>query len=286
MLAIMIYRCRVILYAIVKALISFKEGNMIKAIFFDLDDTLLWDEKSVKKAFEATCEYAVKDFEVEASTLEDAVRKAARRLYASFDTYEFTKMIGINPFEGLWGEFNDPGEDFEKMAKMAPDYQKNAWISGLKSAGIDDESLGIELSQRFPEERKKFPFLFEDAIETLDKLTKEYKLLLLTNGSPQLQNIKLEITSELAPYFDQVIISGAFGKGKPDKSIFEYALNIMDIKPEEVLMVGDNLMTDILGANRTGIASVWLNRFGKEAMDVKPTYEIKTLHELFPVLNA
>ncbi|MGJ9382291.1 HAD family hydrolase [Salipaludibacillus sp. CF4.18] len=259
---------------------------MIKAIFFDLDDTLLWDEKSVKKAFEATCEYAVKDFDVDALTLEEAVRKEARTLYAGFDTYEFTKLIGINPFEGLWGEFTDEGKDFEKMAEMAPDYQKNAWINGLKAVGIDDKSLGIDLAHRFPKERKKFPFLFEDAIETLEKLTKDYKLLMLTNGSPQLQNIKLEITPELVPYFDQVIISGAFGIGKPDKSIFEYALNVMDVKPEEVLMVGDNLMTDILGANRTGIPSVWLNRFEKEATDVKPDYEIKTLHEIFSLLKA
>ena len=78
------------------------------------------------------------------------------------------------------------------------------------------------------------------------ELKGKYKLLLLTNGSPDLQNTKLEITPELVPYFDQIVISGAFGKGKPDPSIFEHALSLLEIDKEEALMVGDNLMTDII----------------------------------------
>ncbi|MCG2953054.1 HAD-IA family hydrolase, partial [Escherichia coli] len=75
---------------------------------------------------------------------------------------------------------------------------------------------------------------------------------LLTNGSPQLQNIKLEITPEIVPYFDEIVISGAFGRGKPDPSIFDHALSLLNLSKDEVIMVGDNLMTDILGASRAG----------------------------------
>ena len=92
----------------------------------------------------------------------------------------------------------------------------------------------------------------------------KYKLVLLTNGSPSLQQTKLEITPEIAPYFDHIIISGAFGKGKPDPSIFHHALAQCDVTAEEALMVGDNLMTDILGASRVGIPSVWINRENNE----------------------
>src|SRR5690606_24629549 len=110
-----------------------------------------------------------------------------------------------------------------------------------------------------------------------------YKLLLLTNGSPDLQNTKLTITPEIAPYFDQIVISGGFGKGKPDPSIFEHALQLMEVDKDEVLMVGDNLMTDILGANQTGIKSVWINRHQKERTEVVPTYEINHLEGLFDI---
>ncbi|MGM9956503.1 MAG: HAD family hydrolase [Peribacillus sp.] len=259
---------------------------MVKAIFFDLDDTLLWDQKSVKEAFVATCEVAKAKYDVNIGEFEEAVRKEARELYSSYDTYEFTKMIGINPFEGLWGDFQDDHDEFRKMAKIVPIYRKEAWTRGLKALGIDDPAFGAELAERFPAERQKKPFIYEESFRVLDELKGKYKLLLLTNGSPQLQNTKLEITPELVPYFDQIVISGAFGRGKPDASIFEHALELMNLDKDEVLMVGDNLMTDILGATRAGIQSVWINRHDKERNEVIPTYEIKHLEELYPILEG
>lgn len=259
---------------------------MIKAIFFDLDDTLLWDERSVKEAFVRTCLYANQKCEVDANLLEEAVRREARALYASYEFYPFTQMIGINPFEGLWGDFHDDHDDFRKMRAVAPNYRKDAWTKGLLALGVDDANLGAELAEFFPAERRKVPFVYEDTFHVLDKLQGKYKLLLLTNGSPQLQNIKLTITPELAPYFDQILISGAFGKGKPDEAIFTHALEVMGLKKNEAVMVGDNLMTDILGASRAGIKSVWINRHHKERNDVVPDFEIQQLEELFPILEA
>ncbi|WP_174727830.1 HAD family hydrolase [Mesobacillus harenae] len=258
---------------------------MIKAVFFDLDDTLLWDQKSVKEAFVATCKVAEERVGTDHEKLEEAVRDAARALYSSYETYPFTQMIGINPFEGLWGNFLDDQEDFKKMKEIVPTYRKEAWTTGLKTLGIDDAVFGAELAERFPQERRKLPFVYEETFETLDGLKETYQLLLLTNGSPDLQKTKLEITSELVPYFDKIVISGDFGRGKPDPTIFEHALSLMNMNKDEVIMVGDNLMTDILGANRAGIKTVWINRHDKEPNDVIPTYEIKHLEELFPILE-
>ncbi|PLR98461.1 HAD family hydrolase [Bacillus sp. T33-2] len=258
---------------------------MIKAVFFDLDDTLLWDQKSVKEAFVTTCKIAEERYGVDAGELEEAVREAARKLYASYETYPFTQMIGINPFEGLWGNFLDDHEAFKKMKDIVPGYRKDAWTAGLKAMGIDDLAFGFELAERFPKERRKAPFVYEETFATLDVLKEKYQLLLLTNGSPDLQKTKLDITSELIPYFDQIVISGDFGRGKPDPSIFEHALTVMAMDKDEVIMVGDNLMTDILGANRAGIKSVWINRHNKEKNEVVPTYEIKHLEELLPILE-
>ncbi|CAM3987811.1 HAD family hydrolase [Lederbergia lenta] len=258
---------------------------MIKAIFFDLDDTLLWDQKSVKEAFVATCKVAENRYRVDPAKLEEAVREAASNLYSTYETYSFTQMIGINPFEGLWGNFLDDHDHFRKMKEIVPGYRKEAWTEGLKKMGIDDTNFGYELAERFPEERRKLPFVYEETFNVLDTLKENYRLLLLTNGSPDLQNTKLKITPELTPYFDQIVISGGFGKGKPDPSIFEHALSLMSLEKDEVLMVGDNLMTDILGANRAGIKSVWINRHEKERNEVVPTYEIQHLEGLFDILE-
>ncbi len=258
---------------------------MIKAIFFDLDDTLLWDQKSVKDAFSGTCKVAEERYGVNAELFEEAVREEARKLYSSYETYPFAQMIGINPFEGLWGNFLDDHIDFKKMKEIVPGYRKDAWTAGLKAMGVDDPEFGYELGERFPQERRKVPFVYEETFDVLDILKEKYRLLLLTNGSPDLQITKLAITPNLVPYFEQIIISGSFGRGKPDPAIFEHALSRMILLKDEVIMVGDNLLTDILGANRAGIKSVWINRHNKKRNEVNPTYEIKHLEELFPILD-
>jgi putative hydrolase of the HAD superfamily len=258
---------------------------MIKAIFFDLDDTLLWDQKSVKEAFVATCKVAEDRYGVDPNLLEEAVREAARNLYSSYETYAFTQMIGINPFEGLWGNFLDDQDDFRRMKEIVPGYRKDAWTAGVKALGIDDPDFGLELAERFPQERRKLPFVYDETFATLEALKGKYQLLLLTNGSPDLQHTKLAITPELVPYFDFIVISGDYGRGKPDPGIFEHALSLTGLEKEEVIMVGDNLMTDILGANRAGIKSVWINRHNKERNEVVPTFEIQHLQELFPIIE-
>ncbi|TKC16310.1 HAD family hydrolase [Robertmurraya kyonggiensis] len=259
---------------------------MVKAVIFDLDDTLLWDQKSVKEAFVATCLLAEEKYGISHVELEAAVREKASGIYASYETFPFTKIIGINPFEGLWGNFLDDTDDFRKMKEIAPNYRKEAWTQGLLALGIDDAVFGEELAERFPQERRNKPFVYEETFAVLDKLKDEYKLLLLTNGSPDLQNTKLAITPEIAPYFDEIVISGAFGRGKPDPTIFEHALQIMNVSKDEAIMVGDNLMTDILGASRAGMKSVWINRHDKERNEVIPDYEIKHLEELIEILET
>jgi putative hydrolase of the HAD superfamily len=257
----------------------------INALFFDLDDTLLWDKKSVEEAFAATCKVAHERFGINVEDLEHAVREEARALYASYETYPYTQMIGINPFEGLWGDFIDEQEDLKKLSEIAPSYRCEAWTRGLMKMGKDNPEFGCELGGRFQINRKNLPFVYDDTYSTLDKLKNQYKLVLLTNGSPDLQNTKLRMSPELITYFSHIVISGDFGKGKPDPSIFEHALSLSSVKKEEVLMIGDNLNTDILGANRSGIQSVWINRHHmKNSSAAVPTYEIHYLEELFGIL--
>ncbi|CAM3163113.1 HAD family hydrolase [Filibacter tadaridae] len=259
---------------------------MINTIIFDLDDTLLWDKKSVVTAFKTTCEYAANSYTLNPAELEKAVRTVARELYATYETYEFTQQIGINPFEGLWGRFDDEGELFGKLAEIVPTYRRDSWTSGLMRMGIDDPELGRTLAELFPTERKKHPFIYEETFHVLDGLKGNYKLVLLTNGSPSLQYTKLGLTPEIAPYFNHIVISGAFGRGKPNPTIFEHVLAQSNITADKAIMVGDNLMTDILGSSRVGMKSVWINREKKERnTEVVPTYEIDTLEKLSPILQ-
>ncbi len=260
---------------------------MLKAIFFDLDDTLLWDAKSISEAFKATCERVLDKYNIDVAQLEKEVRESATRLYPTYETYDFVSNIGIGTFEGMWGEFLDEGEDFAKLREVVPEFRKRAWFEGLQALDIEDEALAEELAKIFPEERKKHIYLYEETLEVLDELKGKYQLLMLTNGSPHLQKTKLSLSPELAPYFDHIVISGDFGHGKPNVELFKYALSLLDgVEKNEVIMVGDNPMTDILGASKFGIDSIWINHDGRELEEIIPTFEVSRLREILPIIKS
>ncbi|MDN4070438.1 HAD family hydrolase [Paenibacillus vini] len=258
----------------------------IKAVCFDLDDTLLWDERSVREAFEATCLRAKDVAGTDPAKLEQAVRKEARELYESYETFPFTKMIGINPFEGLWANFT-AGEqpEFRQLEQLAPVYRKESWRRGLLALGVDDDVLAGELAEQFGRERRSRPHVYEETFTILNELKGNVKLLLLTNGCPALQQEKLDGVPELAGYFDEIVISGAFGKGKPDSTIFRHAVERLGVEPEDSLMVGDKLTTDICGGLSVGMTTVWVNRDGKSRTDeIVPDYEIQHLSQLHDII--
>lgn len=260
----------------------------VKAVLFDLDDTLLWDDRSVKESFEAVCREAARTVpSIRPDKLEEAVRREARALYESYDTFPFTQRIGINPFEGLWGHFTGGEQpEFRLLQQLAPGYRAQSWTRGLQALGVDDQELGHRLGEMFAAERRARPIVYEETFPVLESLKDRYRLLLLTNGSPDLQREKLQGVPELASYFDHIVISGEFGEGKPDPSIFRHAMKLLGIGPEEGIMVGDKLTTDILGSGRAGMRNVWLNRHGVSRDDtIVPTYEAADLTSLSNIIE-
>jgi putative hydrolase of the HAD superfamily len=259
----------------------------IKAVLFDLDDTLLWDDRSINEAFSATAQLAADKYGFDAVSFEETVRNEARALYATFETFEFTKMIGINPFEGLWGNFRKGEQnEFRMMEQLAPNYRRESWSRALRAFGVEDDAFGQLLGETFAAERRKRPYVYEETFQILKELKEmQLKLLLLTNGSPDLQQEKIDGVPEIAGYFDHVVISGVFGEGKPAVSIFQYAADLLGILPNEGLMVGDKLTTDILGSNRLGMPNAWVNRHGLQATDIQPTFEVSNLLDLHAILD-
>ncbi|ULO10004.1 HAD-IA family hydrolase [Paenibacillus sp. 19GGS1-52] len=258
----------------------------IAAVLFDLDDTLLWDDRSIEEAFRFACEAAGDS--INPQELEVAVRREARGLYESYETFPFTQMIGINPFEALWANFT-AGEqpEFRQLEQLAPTYRKESWRRGLAALGVNDEALAETLAAKFAAERRSRPYIYEETIQVLDQLRGEVKLLLLTNGCPALQQEKLDGVPELIPYFDHIVISGSFGKGKPDKDIFVHALELLEITPDQGIMVGDKLTTDIRGGLAAGLTTVWINRNAKVPDPaIQPNYEIGHLTELLPLVQS
>lgn len=120
--------------------------------------------------------------------------------------------------------------------------------------------------------------LFEGAHQTLTYLNKKYHLHLISNGFKESTEFKVKNTA-LTPYFKNVIISEVVGINKPDKAIFEYALNRACGKISESVMIGDSLEADIRGAINFGMDAIYFNpKKLEKPSDV--TFEIYSLTEL------
>ncbi len=100
---------------------------------------------------------------------------------------------------------------------------------------------------------------YPETIQLLGELKKNYKLVLISNTDnfsvePVLKKFDLE------KYFDLILLSYKTGILKTDKQMFEQALKNFGIKPEEVIMVGDSIESDIKPAEEFGIKAVLVDR--------------------------
>jgi putative hydrolase of the HAD superfamily/5'-nucleotidase len=111
------------------------------------------------------------------------------------------------------------------------------------------------------------------------------KLGIITNGFVELQQVRLERTG-LREHFELLVISEEVGVAKPHRDIFEHALTIMGSpQRDNVLMVGDNPDSDILGGINAGLDTCWFNRENKPIPDgIIPKYQVSSLWGLEQLL--
>ncbi|WKN45785.1 YjjG family noncanonical pyrimidine nucleotidase [Tunicatimonas pelagia] len=117
---------------------------------------------------------------------------------------------------------------------------------------------------------------------TLDTLKEKYTLHIITNGFSDVQLVKLK-HANLSKYFQTVTTSDEAGYRKPHEGMFHYALDRIPATPEECIMIGDNLKSDILGAQNAKIDSVYFNP-SQEKHNTTVTHEIQSLTELLTIL--
>ena len=88
----------------------------------------------------------------------------------------------------------------------------------------------------------------------------------------------------LKPYFEFAIYSSETPYRKPHPSIFELAIEHLNMKPEEILFVGDNISMDVIGAKNVGMKSAWINRERKKMLaGGEADYELHSLEDLLKI---
>ena len=125
--------------------------------------------------------------------------------------------------------------------------------------------------------------LIDGAVDLLDYLKSKYRLCVLSNGFSEMQYVKIK-SAGLEGYFDEVVLSDVVGINKPQVGIFDYALRKLNAGKSEVIMLGDNYSSDIVGAHNAHIEQIWYNPKKQEAADFSPTYTIEHLSEVKSIL--
>ena len=133
----------------------------------------------------------------------------------------------------------------------------------------------------------------DDLLPTIKALkTAGYRIGVISNAGDDQDVQTLVDKALIRPYLDFVLTSAASGIRKPDTRIFALGLRLLGFSAHEVVMVGDTLPADILGANLVGIYSVWITRRADPVVnrvyqsEIKPKATIKTLAELPSLLES
>ena len=150
--------------------------------------------------------------------------------------------------------------------------------------GLDvTEPFCLEMSDKFLEFCSSKPGVVEGAHELMDYLKHQgYRMHMCSNGFHEVQYKKLAACG-LKDYFDTIILSEDAGANKPSMQYFDYALRQSGADIATTMMIGDNLQTDIMGANRAGLDTILFNRWGIEPSSV-PTYTVETLRDIMKIL--
>ncbi|SOD19727.1 YjjG family noncanonical pyrimidine nucleotidase [Pedobacter xixiisoli] len=227
---------------------------MIKHIFFDLDHTI-WDFD--RNAHETLMEL------YEVHQLKELGLTSAENFIATYT---------VNNHQ-LWAQYH-----VGKITKEA--LRQERFRKTFLDLGLQPEVIPANFESDYVAMGPTKTNLFDGAEKVLAYLQTKYHLHIISNGFKEAVVTKMTV-SNLNPYFKNVVISEDVGVNKPDKAIFEYALNLAQAQKQESIMIGDSLEADIYGAQNFGMRAIFFNPLKAN----KPDDVNEQIHHLEELLN-
>lgn len=226
---------------------------MYSHILFDMDDTILDFQAAQLVSFKCVCEKYDIPFSSEIYHLYEGIN---HNLWKKFD-------------EGLLSKDVVQTERFTHFFNAL-----NRTIDGQQANSTYQDSLATQT------------WLIPHAKETCMELSKHHTLSIVTNGVGITQKRRF-LSSEIFPYFKNILISEDIGVAKPDKKFFDEAFKLIDcFEKDKILLVGDSLSSDIKGANNAGIDCCWFNPKGIPSDgQLQITYTITDLRQLTSIIH-
>ena len=228
---------------------------MFKAILWDVDGALL-------------------DFKA-------AESKAVKSLFIDYSLGECTDEM-IKTYSSINDKY---WEMLERNEMTKPEILVGRFAEFFRVMGIDP-SIAPQFNDDY-QDRLGDTIAFRDSSYDIVKLLKG-KILqyVVSNGTTVAQTKKLRL-SGLGELVDGVFLSESIGIEKPNIGFFDEVFRVLEgIEPDEMLIVGDSLTSDIKGGNNAGIKTCWYNPDGKKNSDeYHIDYEITDLHKIYEILG-
>ena len=224
---------------------------MIKAVFVDIDNTILDFDKcaylSMKSAFE-DCGLPFDD--------------------DMFDTFERINL-------SLW-------RCMEKKIITKEQLFKLRWPTVL--AGIGMNYNGVDVEALFKHYLYNQAVTIDGAEDLLKYLSSKYKIYAASNATYEQQIARLK-SAGFDKYFDGYFISEKAGAEKPSKEFFDYCFGNLTMSKDDVTMIGDSPTADIKGGSEYGLTTIWFNwRNEKLPVGVAPTHIVENLSDIKNIL--
>ena len=226
---------------------------MIEFLFLDLDDTIL----DFKKAEYIAIGKTISDFGVEPT---DTVRH---------------RYHVINKWH--W-------EQLEQGNLTRAEVLENLFKVLFEELGVEVDATAV--ARAYEKNLSQGHWFLPGAEETVEYLSKHYRLFLASNGTASVQKGRMT-SANLYRFFETVFVSQEIGHNKPSKDYFDACFaSIPGFDPQKALMVGDSLSSDIQGGINAGIRTVWVNPNHQNCGAIQPDYEIEALHQLPALLET
>lgn len=149
-----------------------------------------------------------------------------------------------------------------------------------------DRTLAGSLADLYMDNLAGESHLFDGALEMIEKLSKKYRLFIITNGVKSTQDGRFG-ASPITKYFEKIFISEVIGAEKPSKVFFDAVeQGIEGYEREKAIVIGDSLSSDIKGAINMGIDCIWFNPTKKEApAGWNITHTVSSFDEILNILK-
>ncbi|MCM8768164.1 MAG: HAD family hydrolase [Candidatus Omnitrophica bacterium] len=258
---------------------------MVRAILFDLDDTLIVEEKATEEALFCAATLVYQSYKVSPHLFIQTIKQISESLWLNSPQVAWCQAIGVSAREALWADLKEEIPEEKKLRDWILLYRQMSWKESLSAFRVKDACLAEEMSACYIKECQRRHQVFPETFSVLKSL-QGFRLGLLTNGFAGHQRSKL-VRAGLANFFPLVIVSAEFGQGKPHPGIFLKALSSLGVAAGETWMVGNCLINDISGAQSVGIKTIWVNRSGQSLpTKIFPDVIVSNLQQIGEVFSA